>query len=316
MGLKRAREEMREIMGNRAKTELERAADELKKEYSQEKLSRLLEEMEKSQLCLPATLPPDTDPAVIKKMAETSGVQSELPEGVSPRPGILQNGEGNRFLSVFTSEEEAMKGKSQPPLLLTVPFQACMELLKNEENLSGIVLNAFSHNIILNANIEDRKPEEQEQIELTEPQLHAVLRQQVEAVILPQAFYNQGEELIEGFQKNGAKLILDIYQQIYPEEIVCPYTEGDFDIMSLNISERLLIMQISMPADRLVSGTCPMVFVCHNPLDGQLRYFGIVLGEQGQKPHILEAKEDGSKEDLGDAPAEGSELQYLIELCR
>lgn len=302
-------------MGNRAKTELERAADELKKEYSQKKLSRLLEEMEKSQLCLPATLPRDTDPAVMKKMAETSGIQSSLPEGVSPRPGILQNGEGKRFLSVFTSEEEAMKGQSKPPLLLTVPFQTCIELLKNEKNLSGMVLNAFSHNIILNANIEKKEPKKEEQIELTEAQLHAVLRQQVEAVLLPQVFFDQGEELIEGFQKNGVKLILDIYRQIYPEEIACPYTEEQFDIMTLNISEKLLIMQISMPADRLVSGTCPMVFVCQNPIDGKLRYFGIVIGEQGQVPHILEAKEDGSKEDLGEAPAEGSELQYLIEIC-
>ena len=50
-----------------------------------------------------------------------------------------------------------------------------------------------------------------------------------------------------------------------------------------------------------------------NPQEELARYFGIVLGKNGDA-HIMEAKADGTKQDLGDAPAEGSELQYLIDL--
>ena len=68
-----------------------------------------------------------------------------------------------------------------------------------------------------------------------------------------------------------------------------------------------------MPSQGLVAGTCPAVLIAWNPQEELARYFGIVLGKNGDA-HIMEAKADGTKQDLGDAPAEGSELQYLIDL--
>ncbi len=304
-------------MKNQENTEIESAADALKNEYSQENLGKLVQLLQDSTLYVPALFPPDIDPAVIRGMLESGGKQQELPRGVSPRPGILQDSEGKRYLPVFTTREQLMRGKRHYPLILSAPFQECIHLLMGEKGVSGIVLNAFGQNVILNTDITREKEQADRKVGMTEPQLHAAIRQRVEANLLPKAFFEQKDALIKDFQARGGEVIMDLYQKLYPEQVACPYAETDFDIMALNISETLLILRIIMPAKKLASGLCPVVFASWNPVEDRFRYFGVVLGDQGEPPHILEASESGEKyDDLGQAPREGSELQYLIDLCQ
>lgn len=301
-------------MAQKKMQELEQALITLKKEESKENISRLMKLMEQSEFLVPAVLPPDTDPRLIKQIVERKGKTMPLPKGVSPRPAILTNKEGERFLALFTSEEQISKGKKEYPLTMGVPFRSCMELLAREEKMSGFVLNVFEHNIAIHVDVSKKKKQEPEEVRLTEPQLHAMLRQRMEATVLPAVLFEQKGELLREIREREGEALLEVYREIYPEQVECPYQADDFEVMVLNIREDLTVMRIAMPEAWLEPGTCPVVLVSWNPVQEAVRYFGIVKGKNGEEPHIIEALEDGSKKDLGQAPAEGSELQFIIDV--
>lgn len=293
---------------------LEEMINQFKADSSKENLDQLIKTMEKSTLYIPATLPPDTDPALIKQIAESNGEEQQLPEGVSPRPAILENKEGKKFLPLFTTEEQAVKNNQTHPLILGLPFSTCMDLVANEKEIAGIVLNAFDQNVALNTNVTRNDESPKKEVKVTEAQLHILLRQQVEANVLPKTFFENGKDFVEAFKTEAGRLMNDIYEQIYPEQVQNPYTEEEFDLMALNIRDDLTILQLRMPTQKMGPGTCPMVLITWNPQEESIRYFGIVKSNPGEKDRILEALADGTKKDLGEAPAEGSELQYIIDL--
>lgn len=294
--------------------ELEQFLEEVKREKTKEKIDEMMKIMEQCELFLPAVLPPNTDPGFIKAMVDSKGKQVPIPKGVAPRPAVLENKEGQKFLPLFTSKEQAAKGSQKYPLTLGMPFQACMDLLAREKELTGIVINAFDQNIVLNMNVKKNQQPDRKEIKLTEAQMHAVIRQQVEAAVLPTAFFEQKGELVEEIKNEVGEVMTELYSEAYPEQIACPYTADEFEAMVLNIRDDLTVLRITMPDKKLVPGTCPMVLVSWNPVQEQIRYFGVVKGRGEEGAHIMEAFADGRKEDLGKAPEEGYELQYMIDL--
>lgn len=296
-------------------TELGGALDSLlgkvKADSRKENIQELLKSLDKADLYLPAILPPNTDPALMKQMAESRGRNLPIPKGVSPEPAIIENKEGNKFLPVFTSQEHMKGDKSNLtyPVVLGMPFRACVELLKKKTHLKGIVVNPFHQNVILSG---FAKEAESETVTLTEPQYHAVVRQQVEATILPAALFEQKGTLIEDLSERGGECLMEFYQSPYEQTGTCPYSAGDFEVMALNIKEDLTILRVAMPEDNIVPGTCPTVLITWNPLKEQVGYYGVVKGKKEDANHIMEAFEDGSKRDLGVAPEEGNELNYMI----
>lgn len=294
--------------------ELEQAMLQLKKEDTKENFSRLMELAEQCEFRVPAVLPPDTDPRLVKQILDSNGREMALPDGVAPRPAILQNKKGENFLPIFTSDEQIHKGKSKAPVILGLPFRTCMDVVTSQEIICGFVINPFDHGITINLNKKEEAKQQQKEVKMTEPQLHAMLRQQLEASILPTALFEQKDELLQEIKEREGEALLEFYTEIYPEQVSCPYTADAFEVMTLNIREDLSIFRIAMPTDKLVPGTCPMVLVAWNPETETLRYFGIVKGNDGEKAHIMEAFEDGTKKDLGEAPSEGSELQFIIDM--
>lgn len=301
-------------MSQKGRKELEQALVALKKENTKENINHFMKIMEECEFLIPAVLPPDTDPRIMKQLAQAGGKQISIPKGLSPRPAILENKEGKHFLPLFTSDEQVRKGGKQHPITLSLPFRACMELMAREKEICGVVLNVFDHNITLNFDKSKKKEPEKKEVKLTEPQLHAVLRQQLEAAVLPAALFEQKEGLIEDIRERQGEVFVEIYQEIYPEQVKCPYSADEFEVMALNIREDLSVLRVAMPDNKLVPGTCPMVLISWNPVGKKLRYFGIVKGKSGEESHIIEALEDGSKKDFGEAPSEGSELQFMIDV--
>ena len=291
--------------------ELEQAVSLVKQTGSKEHMEQMMGLLQQSDVFVPATFPKDTDPKLLRQLAEKKGNQP-IPQGVVPQPSILENKDGQKFLPVFTSQEQVEKGSQRPPMILGMPFKAACDLLAKERGLQGIVINAFDQNLVLNATVNVEK-EPQQDVQITAEQFHAFMRQQVEANLFPQAVLEQKKEYIEDLRKRQGAVLAELYQPLYEGDNACPYDADDFDVMPLNIREDLTIFRIMMPSQGLVAGTCPAVLIAWNPQEELARYFGIVMGKNGDA-HIMEAKADGTKQDLGDAPAEGSELQYLIDL--
>ena len=59
---------------------IEKLLDEMKKKQSNELAAQLTEALGKAFVYVPATMPKDTDPAILKKMMENPGVESPIPE--------------------------------------------------------------------------------------------------------------------------------------------------------------------------------------------------------------------------------------------
>lgn len=292
--------------------ELERLLDRLKADGSEENRQALFQCIQDKNLYLPAVLPADTDPALMRQLAQNGGREQVIPAGVSPRPAVLEDNTGKKYLPVFTQQSQIEKGKDKInyPLILGMPFEACMNLLQKENNLEGLVINPFSQNIIV-------KPDQQKEkktVQLTEAQLHVVLRQQVEASLLPAALFREKEEGIRKLKEQGGAYLMEFYRPLYQQTGNCPYEEEDFEVMALNIREDLTVLRVGMPADKLAAGTCPVVIVAWNPKKKKVGYFGIVAGNKKDGARLMQALEDGSKKDLGEAPGEGSELNHILSL--
>ncbi len=286
--------------------------DELKKEKSKEKIQELVQVLENCNMFVPAVLPPNTDPKIIKILAESGGKPVDIPREVAPRIVFLENKEKKRYLPLFTSKEQSEKGPQRAPINITLPYKNCLALLAKESGASGVVINPYEHNVMINMSVTSKT--EKKEVKLTEPQLHAVIRQKVEADMLPDKLFAEKETVIENLRKDGGKLLVDLYTEAYQNQVACPYDSEEFDVMALNISEELTVLRVSMPTQKLVPGTCPMVLISWNPVQENLRYFGIVKGRNGEPDHICEAFPDGKKVDMGEAPGEGSEFQYIIDL--
>lgn len=138
-------------------------------------------------------------------------------------------------------------------------------------------------------------------------------RQRVEAELLPKALFAGKTDMVERLRKDCATELLKLYEQAYPKEIGCPYTEDDFDLLSINARENLSVIRITMPSSHMYAGICPVILLRFNPQTEDLQYFAVVKGDEPGEMHLFEALPDGTNRDCGEAPEEGSELQFMID---
>lgn len=293
--------------------ELEKLLVQMSKNPSQDIAAKLMEKLENTSVFLPALMPKDTPPDILRKMMQSPNRHTPLPDGANPQPGILQNDDGEQFIAVYTTENELNKSgnKNTFPIVLNVPFTDCLNMAaQNRDELDGIVINPFSHNVILRMDGDD------DEEELEGPQLHASLRRRLEVADLPKSLFDGGETAITSLKDNGANYILDLYNELYGEYEECPYDEKDFDFMTLGISETLLLTRIAMPSDNNYPGTCRAAFAAWNPEEKKLLYYTIEKTSQSGEFHIVQVTQDGSISVVGEAPDEGSELQSIIDLVQ
>lgn len=295
--------------------ELEKLLVQMSKNPSQELAAKMMEKLEVSSVFVSAIMPKDTPPEILKSMMKNTGKHAPIPDGANPQPGILQNDKNEHFIAVYTTEKELGKARNKNvfPLILNIPFKDCLNMAtQNRDELDGIVINPFSHNVILRL---DRGAEAEEEV-LEGPQLDAAIRRRLETEDLPKSLFDGGETAVESLKDNGADYILDLYNELYGENGECPYDETDFDFMTLSISETLLLTRVAMPAQNNYPGTCRAAFAAWNPVDKKLSYFTIERKTQIGEWIIVRVTQDGTLSVVGDAPDEGVELQSIIDLVQ
>lgn len=293
---------------------IEKLLDEMKKNQSNELAAQLTEALGKAFVYVPATMPKDTDPAILKKMMENPGVESPIPDGAQPQPCVLQNDNGSKFFPVFTSEEEMEKGKGVPkfPITLNLPFKACLDIMSSIEDITAAVINPFNQNIVMN--VSRNTPEEQKS-QLTEAQFHAVIRQQMESRVFPHKIHTEGETYIEDLCKRQGECIVELFEEPYAEAENCPYSADDYDFMILNISDTLRLIRITTPTDKQYPEMAISIFIAWNPAEKKSRYFAIIKSRDGEPNKLYEVTDEQKVESLGDAPDEGMELQSIIDIA-
>ncbi len=369
--------------------ELLEALDAMKKEANKENAEKLSKLLDESIVYIPAVMPKNTDPAILRQMAGPAGKSMPVPKGAQPVPCILQNEEGKKFFPIFTSEEEIAKGTNiaNYPITLNMPFKMCLDVMikvvhvdgavinpyshnitmninRKDDNgaqqqtikvteeqfhaiarqymeatllpgkifitlnmpfkmcldvmikvvhVDGAVINPYSHNITMNINRKDDNGAQQQTIKVTEEQFHAIARQYMEATLLPGKIFTEGEKFIKDLCKRGGECLVEFFKEPYANS-VCPYTADDYDLMTLVISDTLQLTRITMPYENLYPGMAETLFVTWNPEKKKAGYYGILKGRRGEFNKLMEITSEGKAVDYGDAPAEGSELQHIIDI--
>ena len=291
---------------------IEKILDEMKEKQSNELATQLTEALSEAHVYVPATMPKDTDPEILKKMMENPGVESPIPEGAQPQPCILQNDNGMRFFPVFTSEEEMQKGAGVPrfPITLNLPFKTCLDIMSSISGITAAVLNPFNQNIVMNVSKNAAK-----QTQLTEAQFHAVIRQQMESRVFPHKVHTGGEEYINDLCERQGECIMELFEEPYAKTDNCPYSAEDYEFMTLNISDTLRLIRITMPTDKQYPEMAISVFIAWNPVEKKSRYFAIIKGREGEENKLYEVTAEQKVEALGVAPDDGMELQSIIDLA-
>ena len=295
--------------------ELLEALDAMKKEANKENAEKLSKLLDESIVYIPAVMPKNTDPAILRQMAGPAGKSMPVPKGAQPVPCILQNEEGKKFFPIFTSEEEIAKGTNiaNYPITLNMPFKMCLDVMIKVVHVDGAVINPYSHNITMNINRKDDNGAQQQTIKVTEEQFHAIARKYMEATLLPGKIFTEGEKFIKDLCKRGGECLVEFFKEPYANS-VCPYTADDYDLMTLVISDTLQLTRITMPYENLYPGMAETLFVTWNPEKKKAGYYGILKGRRGEFNKLMEITSEGKAVDYGDAPAEGSELQHIIDI--
>ena len=298
---------------------LENLLDEMKESNQHDNREEFLAAIQTTMLLVPAVMPDDTPQEVLEEMMANPGKNKQLPEGANPQPCVFENGEGERFLPVFTSDEHMRAGENSPafPLTLNIPFDACIGLVQENQRVDGLVINPYTHNIVFQLNEEQEADEEEYvQQEVTIEQFHMLMRQKFEAFLFPKTLFEQKGEFAKKVSMEKGAAVKELYYDVYDTEIACPYTEDEFDFMSLNITEDLLLVQVTMPAQNNYPGTCTSVIYAWDSKEDKVWYFGFVRGNQGAPNEMIQIQSDGTPVHHGEAPSEGSELQSVLDIIQ
>lgn len=242
------------------------------------------------------------------------------------QPYVMKNAEGDMYMPAFTSAKKFPVGQKYQGML-KIQYKQCVSmLLDNPTLVQGIALNPFSDNLMLKTQMLElsRKIEQDAQKAQQKPRTYKirpddfrmVVRHNVEFHQIPEKLFAQKLEFIKSLSK---ETICGLYKAPYVEagqEGNYPYTQDDFEMMQLNIREGLSIVQILTPSRYQYQTNCRELYIVWNPLTVQVAYYVVEKGldTDQNKFYLGIVREDGSKEQLEEAPAEGNVMNRVMEL--
>jgi len=285
-------------------------------DQSNERMVRIMKALSGALIVQPAIFPVGTDPAELKKVADGGMSDSDL----RPQPVVLKNKEGENFFPIFTSQAQ-IPAEQNYPAMLFLPFMECVKLASRLElNLTGIVVNPFSNNMIIHQAALDmlKSTVNSQQITLTGEQMHVFLRNQIEMMELPKKFFQDQAAFLDQLQNEKGSFMENIYQDAYSKvkglENMNPYKADSFETISLNISDTERLTQITMPEQGRNAGQCMSVILVLNPERGDCIYYTIKQGNPEEANKLGFVAENGIYTELGEAPQEGSELYSILNI--
>lgn len=311
-------------MSGASKKETVQQLDDLMTEFSVNKkkeiLPRIVPLLAQSNVLVPAAVPDGMENGMLDRLKK--GARVELPKGMKPAPALLSTPQGGKFFGVYT-EKKHVKVQKEYPLLLDMRFVDCCKMAM-QMNLDGIVVNAFSQNLTfkkqaLEAFVRgfsgDQKPETK-QVRLTKEQFEDVTRKNIELHLLPKFIFEGGAKYIDDLCEGKAGLLSQVYAEPFLKvpNLDSPYAEADFSVMDLNVAEDIMLVRMDLPEKKMLPGSCRRIYVTLNPDTEEIHYFTIQKAKKGEPDLLGEVGKDGKHNVIGNAPAEGVEIQRVMDL--
>lgn len=290
--------------------ELDAAIRAFKAEQSNEKMLQIMACLEKAVIMQPGALPKDMDPQKVQELIQASRdgkVAVKLTAQTKPNPIVLKNDKGEQFFAVFTGKGQIPENQKYPAMMF-LPFKECAKVAANKASrLSGIVINPYTDNLVLYAAVLEILNAKEAQL-LPEDRIardHLSAKFHQDRAAFMDRIAGEKESFVE-------ESFLEAYRKLQGESAFFPYKKEDFNVITLNISDTLHMARIALAEGGAIKGLCLSAFCCYNPKTTEGVYYLVQRGGKEQKNRLLTVDERGVCSDIGEAPAEGSELYELI----
>lgn len=304
--------------------EVDACIDAFCEEKNDKNLSALMRQLETARVLLPGQL---------------------MGEKNVPVPLTLNTKDGEILQPVFTDKEKiAAAPKSQ--IVLNLPFPIVVaQVIEKGPDIAGVVINPFGKAVILKREILEKMMEiikakamsiqaaQKEQIvpgvengkvvmrgdgttstklALTEEEFNVLERLKFEKEVLPQALHKKGDIFVDELIEKREEYIDHLFEQSYIEKRIYPYLQDEFKVMPMGISEDMELITITMPKSFVRPGVAEIIYMVWNRKTNKGRYIAFIHGK-GKDRSVLEISKDGKAITLGEAPEEGTEINWLLE---
>lgn len=150
-------------------------------------------------------------------------------------------------------------------------------------------------------------------MKLTEAQYAVFERSRFEVAYLPNKLRTEGQEFINALADGREEYIDSLFEEAYAEKRMYPYLASEFKVMFMGISEDMDVVTVTMPTSDIVPGLAETIYMAWNKKTNSGRYFAIVMGNKKNTREAIEIVGTEKPKFLGEAPVEGTEINWLIE---
>ena len=281
---------------------VEKAVDTYLEERTNENLSRLINELCRCRLLVPAVVNEENKPFPLT---------------------ITSKDQTQKFIPVYTSVTQIPK-EPKIPGILNLPYLVINNMAANEKaDLDGIVINPFTQNLVfqkpltvkIKANLEAlSKKKGPKPVQVTEQQYNMLARKHYEFNFLPKKFFEGGQAFMDELCEKKEELIDALYEESYQEKRLYPYLPEDFSVMIMDISEELLIVRVDFPEQNMSVPSCYRIYMTWNTKEQTGRFFTVEKTKDAEAKLLGEMDAKIKHVSHGEAPVEGAELQAVIDL--
>ena len=229
------------------------------------------------------------------------------------------------FLPIYTSKKEIPESPKSEAII-NMPFLATNNMVfQQDEKVSGIVINPFTQNLIFKRalvekieEVEKKRKEgaQPKKMQLTQEQYLLFERKQFEFGFMPKRFFEQGKQMMDDLCEKKEEYMDQFFEECYQQKRMYPYLPEDFSVMVMDLSDSLLIVRVDLPVRDMGVPSCFRVYFAWNDETQEGRYFTIERTQDPGKHLLGEFKKDWKHVDYGEAPAEGAELQRVLDIIR
>lgn len=301
---------------------LEQAADTFIKEKTKDNFVRMMEELEKANILLPAMFPEEMDEET-KAMIRT-GQSIKVSKDTKIAPFLLKKESGEQVLPVFSSGRHIPKER-RSPALLNMPFLNCVNMaLSNSDKISAVVLNPFTQNIVVGKEMLEvahkrGRMASAKAVKVTEQQFHYLAHRRFSYETLPKFLFSGSKEALEKLHREEGRLLVSLCASLYPEKLKLPYGSEAFSTMTLNITDNLQITRIDLPEQFVTVGSCIRAYAVWKRDSETLLYYTVEKAQDIVKKvetqRLGGILPDGSHADFGEMPDNGAELERIMNLA-
>jgi hypothetical protein len=250
-------------------------------------------------------------------------VPANVDEDRNPQPCLMAHKESGVFLPVYTCQEQIPR-EPRSAGVLRLPFLAANKLVaKQPQKIEGIVINPFSHNLIFKKALIERIEEVERErkkagtpkkVRMTQEEYRIFERNQFAFGHFPKTFFSHYEEVKEGLCEEREEYVDRLFEMGYQQKRIYPYLPEDFSVMVMNITNELCIIRVDLPEKDIGLPACRRVYLSWNESVKRGRYLTVEMTEDADRDLLGEVTADGKHVEHGEAPAEGAQLQRVIDL--